>query len=96
MVNAASNFEISIGDTAALIAEVMNANIDIITDEQRFRPEGSEVNRLFGDNTLLKQLTGWEPAFGGIEGFKRGLEITSGWFSDPTNLNLYRPGRYTI
>ena len=96
VVNASSNFEISIGDTAQLIAEVMNVQLEIVTDEQRLRPEGSEVNRLFGDNSLLRQLTGWEPAYGGIEGFKRGLVTTAQWFSDPANLMRYRPGSYTV
>ena len=72
MVNAASNFEISIGDTAALIAEVMNSDVEIRTDEQRLRPEGSEVNRLFGANSRLRELTGWEPAYGGLRGFQAG------------------------
>ena len=96
VVNAASNFEISIGDTARLIGEVMNVDLEIITDEQRMRPEGSEVNRLFGDNTLLRQLTGWQPAFGGLEGFRRGLAQTAEWFSDPANLACYRPGTYAV
>ena len=96
VVNAASNFEISIGDTAALIAEVMNAEVKISTDEQRLRPEGSEVNRLYGDNNRLRQLTGWQPAYGGLEGFRRGLAITAEWFSDPTNLARYRPGIYAV
>lgn len=96
VVNAASNFEISIGDTAALIAEVMNAEVKISTDERRLRPEGSEVNRLYGDNNLLRQLTGWQPAYGGLEGFRRGLAITAEWFSDPANLARYRPGIYTV
>ena len=46
VVNAASNFELSIGDTAALIAYVMNVEVEISTDDQRLRPEGSELNRL--------------------------------------------------
>ncbi len=96
VVNAASNFEISIGDTAALIAEVMNEQLEIITDEQRMRPEGSEVNRLFGDNTCLRQLTGWQPAYGGLSGFRRGLAQTAEWFSDPANLARYRPGTYAV
>ena len=96
VVNAASNFEISIGDTAALIAEVMNVELEIITDEQRMRPEGSEVNRLFGDNTRLRQLTEWQPAYGGLEGFRRGLAQTAEWFSDPSNLARYRPGTYAV
>jgi NAD dependent epimerase/dehydratase len=96
VVNAASNFEISIGDTAALIAEVMNVELEIVTDEQRIRPEGSEVNRLFGDNTRLRQLTGWQPTYGGLEGFRRGLALTAEWFSDPANLACYRPGTYAV
>jgi len=96
VVNAASNFEISIGATAALIAEVMNVELTIKTDEQRLRPEGSEVNRLFGDNNRLRELTGWEPAYGGLDGFRRGLAITAEWFSDPANLARYRPGSYAV
>ena len=96
VVNAASNFEISIGDTAALIGEVMNVELDIVTDDQRLRPDGSEVNRLFGDNSRLRQLTGWKPAYGGLEGFRRGLARTAEWFSDPANLARYRPGSYVV
>jgi NAD dependent epimerase/dehydratase len=96
VINAASNFEISIGDTASLIAEVMQAEVDICTDEQRLRPEGSEVNRLFGDNSRLRELTAWQPAYGGLEGFRRGLECTAEWFRDPTNLARYRPGSYAV
>ena len=94
--NAASNFEISIGDTASLIAEVMNVELEIITDEQRLRPQGSEVNRLFGDNRRLRELTGWQPTYGGLEGFRRGLTCTAEWFSDPANLACYRPSGYAV
>jgi NAD dependent epimerase/dehydratase len=96
VVNSASNFEISIGDTASLIGEVMNVDLEIVTEEQRIRPEGSEVNRLFGDNTRLRHLTGLQPAYGGLEGFRRGLAQTAEWFSDPTNLAHYRPGTYAV
>ena len=96
VVNAASQFEISIGDTAALIAEVMNAEVEIITDEQRLRPEASEVNRLFGDNTRLRELTGWQPAYGSQDGLRRGLQRTAEWFIDPSNLARYRPGTYAV
>lgn len=95
-INSASNFEVSIGDTAALIAESMNASIEIITDEERLRPERSEVNRLFGDNSLLRQLTDWAPEFSGLDGFKRGLQITSEWFVNPKNLSHYRPDIYSV
>ncbi|EAU71136.1 Putative nucleotide sugar epimerase [Synechococcus sp. BL107] len=96
IVNAASNFEISIGDTASLIAKAMNVELDIITDENRLRPEGSEVNRLFGDNSLLRQLTNWQPRYGGLDGFERGITETAEWFSNPANLALYRPNSYSI
>jgi len=96
VLNTASNFEISIGETASLIAEVMNVDHEILMDEQRLRPEGSEVNRLFGDNTRLRNLTGWKPAFGELEGFRRGLSRTAEWFTDPANLNLYRPSSYAV
>ena len=96
VVNAASNFEISIGDTAALIGDVMNVDLEIVTDEQRMRPESSEVNRLFGDNTRLRNLTGWQPTYGGLEGFRLGLGQTAEWFSDPGNLERYRPGTYAV
>ena len=96
VINAASQFEISIGDTAALIAEVMNAQVEIVTDGQRLRPEASEVNRLFGDNSRLRELTGWQPTFGGLDGFRQGLQKTAEWFSDPANLARYRPGSYAV
>ena len=66
----ANNYEISIGDLALLIAEVMNVEIKIDTDKARIRPENSEVNRLFGDYSLINSLTGWEPNFQGLEGLK--------------------------
>lgn len=96
VVNFGSNFEISIGDTARLIAEAMNTEIEIITDETRLRPENSEVERLWADNTKAKQLFGWQPAYGGREGFKRGLAETAEWFQDSANLGSYKADRYNI
>lgn len=95
-LNASSNFEISIGDTVKLIAEVMNSNVEVVKDKDRMRPETSEVNRLYGDNKYIKSITNWEPQFDGINGFKRGLEITSKWFSDPNNLSKYKSNSYII
>ena len=74
----------------------MNVELEVVMDERRIRPVGSEVNRLFGDNTRLRQLTGWQPAFGGLDGFRRGLRLTAEWFSDPANLARYRPGTYAV
>ena len=96
VINSASGFEISIGDTAALIAEVMNKNVEIISDEKRIRPKDSEVNRLFGDNRLLKQITTWHPKYAGLKGFKEGLSATAEWFSNPQNLEFYKSNIYSI
>ena len=96
VVNFGSNFEISIGDTARLIAEVMDTEIEIITDESRLRPANSEVERLRADNTKAKELFGWQPAYGGREGFKRGLAKTAAWYQDPANLVSYKADRYNI
>tara|TARA_A100001011_G_scaffold400030_1_gene511843 strand:+ start:3542 stop:4543 length:1002 start_codon:yes stop_codon:yes gene_type:complete len=96
VINSASNFEISIQETAMMIAEIMNVEIEIISDDNRIRPEGSEVSRLYGDNKLLKNLTDWKPNFSGIDGFKRGLKLTIDWFSKEENLNFYKTNLYTI
>jgi NAD dependent epimerase/dehydratase len=96
VINFGSNFEISIGDTVKLIAEVMGTEIEVDTDEERLRPKDSEVERLWADNTKAKQLFGWEPAYGGREGFKRGIAATAAWFTDPRNLANYKADRYNI
>ena len=96
VINVASNFEISIGETAKMIAEVMNKSIEIETEDIRLRPKDSEVNRLYGDNTLIKEITDWDPQYSGLDGFKKGLEITSNWFSDKKNLSKYKPNIYEI
>ena len=96
VVNLGSNFEISIGDTALLIAEVMHSEIEIVTDEARVRPERSEVSRLWADNSKAKELFSWKPVYGGREGFKRGLAETAEWFQDLANLAKYQADRYNI
>lgn len=96
VINFGSNFEISIGDTAQLIAEVMNREIEIDTDETRLRPENSEVERLWADNSKAKKLLNWQPSYGGRDGFKRGLLETAEWFMNPANLAVYKVDRYNI
>lgn len=96
VVNFGSNFEVSIGDTAALIAEAMNAQVEIVTEEQRLRPANSEVERLWADNAKALDLFGWSPAYGGREGLKRGLAETAQWFLRPENLRGYKADIYNI
>jgi len=95
-VNLGSNFEISIGDTAKLIAEVMNAEIEIIADEVRMRPNKSEVDRLLADNKKARDLFGWQPNYGGLGGFRQGLIETAEWFTREDNLCCYKEDIYNI
>ena len=67
-----------------------------MTSDERLRPPGSEVERLWADNSKAKTLLGWEPAYGGHNGFRRGLAETIDWFGDPTNLARYKWDRYNI
>ncbi len=95
-VNAGSGFEVSIGDTARRIIDLMGADAAIVTDDQRLRPEASEVERLWADSSLMTSLTGWTPEYGGGAGFDRGLRETIDWFSDPANLSRYKTDRYVL
>lgn len=95
VVNIGSNFEVSIGNTARLIAALMNADIDIHCAAERLRPEASEVERLWADNGKAGRLLGWQPDYGGLEGFERGLTETIAWFTQADNLKGYKDG-YTL
>jgi dTDP-glucose 4,6-dehydratase len=96
VTNIGSGFEISIADTVSAIAEAMGAEIQVMQDEKRMRPEASEVERLFAGTEMARKLFGWEPEFSGREGFLRGLAETAEWFQDPANLAVYKTDRYNI
>lgn len=96
VINIGSNYEVSIGETVKLIAEVMGAEITIETDAQRVRPDNSEVERLWAANAKAHELLGWQPEYAGVEGLRRGLAITADWFRQPGNLQLYKTDRYTV
>jgi len=96
VTNLGSNFEVSIGETARLISEVMGVDVNIVTDEQRLRPEKSEVERLWAANGRAADLLGWRPKYSGLEGFRRGLSETVEWFSKPSNLASYKADIYNL
>ena len=96
VINLGSNFEISIGDTAHAIADAMGISIETITDEQRLRPEKSEVERLWASNTKARELLGWQPQYGGREGFLRGLTETIAWFREPSHLSAFKANIYNL
>ena len=91
-VNIAGNQEISMCDTLQLIAKIMNADVTFVEDEQRLRPKNSEVFRLRGDNTKIKQLTGYTPSYS----LEDGLRETVKWFLDKNNLKKYKYEIYNV
>ena len=91
-VNVCSNYEISMRDTLYLIADIMGKEINFVEDTQRLRPKNSEVFRLWGDNTKIKGLTGFEPEYD----IRRGLEETIKWFTCKDNLKKYKSNIYNV
>ena len=96
VINLGSNYEISIGDTCQTIAEVMEKEVEILTDDERLRPEKSEVERLWASNDKAREILNWVPHYGAIEGFRRGLTETVEWFSRPENLSAYKSDMYNL
>ena len=95
-INLGSGFEISIKETAETIAKLMNTKLDLVDDEQRVRPENSEVERLHASIEKAKTLLGWQPELKGLAGFETGLKKTIEWFSNPKNLSRYKADRYNL
>ncbi len=91
-INIATQSEITVGDLAQKIINQINPEAKIITDEQRLRPEKSEVMRLFGSNQKLIQLTGWKQTYSLDEGLKQTID----WFKQPDNLIKYKHDIYNI
>ncbi len=96
VINLGTGFDISVGDTAHLIAELMKLPLEIESDAQRLRPDGSEVERLQASTSHARALTGWSPRYAGPDGLRDALLETIAWFTEPANLRLYRPDAYAI
>jgi len=90
VINAGSNYEISIGDTVKKIINILGEDIKIICDENRLRPEKSEVNRLWADNTKIKQLTDWAPKYT----IDEGLAETVKWIKK--NMQYFKTDIYNV
>lgn len=91
-INIATNSEISVGDLAQKLIDIINPKAKIITDESRLRPEKSEVERLLGSNAKIKSLTDWKMDATLDEGLRRTIE----WFKEPSNLSKYKTDVYNI
>lgn len=91
-INIATGKEHSIGDVAKVLISELNPDARIITDDQRLRPEASEVFRLMGDNTLITTLTDWRPTYE----LDAGLRDTIAWFKNSENLSRYKAWLYNV
>ena len=95
-INLGSNFEVSIGETMELISGIMKVQVETKKEDERVRPENSEVERLWACNLKAKEILGWAPVYGGRAGFVKGLEETTAWFSNANNLKSYKSNIYNI
>lgn len=90
VINAGSNYEISIGDTVKKIIDIIGKDVKIICEEERIRPENSEVNRLWADNTRIKKITEWMPKYT----IEEGLKETIKWIED--NMKHFKTDIYNV
>jgi len=81
-----------VGDTLNVIRELMGSDVEFLTDDQRIRPERSEVFRLWCDNSNIHRLTGFEPQYS----IRQGLQETINWFTRPENLAKYKSDIYNV
>jgi UDP-glucose 4-epimerase len=90
--NAGSGREIAVGDLAQLIAKLMGTTVVVHSEDERRRPEHSEVDRLVSDSSAIGRAASWKPS----HTLTQGLEATIEWFSDPRNLARYKADRYNV
>ena len=91
-INIATQQEISMGDLASMLINIINPSATVVSDEVRLRPGKSEVERLLGSNEKIRQLTSWKPTYS----FEQGLRQTIEWFSDKKNLSRYKADIYNV
>lgn len=96
ILNLGSNYEISIGELVKTISDLMQQDVEILSDEQRLRPKDSEVERLWADNTKALEKLSWQPSYSGLQGLQSGLKQTIDWFSKSENLRRYKADMYNV
>ena len=92
VVNVGSNYEISVLNTFNIIKDIMKSNVEFITEEERIRPEKSEVQRLWCDNSKIIKHTSFKPEYS----IEEGLEKTINWFQESKNLKKYKTAIYNV
>ncbi len=89
-INIATQLEISIDELVQKIINILNREAKIVQEEQRLRPEKSEVKRLLGSNEKIRSITNWKPKYS----LNQGLLETIEWYKNTENLKLYKPHIY--
>ncbi|MGL4731443.1 MAG: NAD-dependent 4,6-dehydratase LegB [Clostridium sp.] len=90
VINAGSNYEITIGDLVKKIINIIGEDVKILCDDERIRPEKSEVNRLWADNKKIIELTDWKPNYT----LDQGLEETINWIKN--NMKYFKTDIYNV
>lgn len=91
-LNISSNYEVSVENTFLLIKKLMNSDVEFVQNAARIRPKNSEVFRLWGDNSFIKNETGFSPK----HSLEQGLKKTIAWFLNPENLKFYKTNIYNV
>jgi NAD dependent epimerase/dehydratase len=91
-INICSNSEISMDALLNKIKSIMHADAAVESESRRMRPPGSEVYRLYGDNALIRELTGYEPDYT----IDQGLQLTCEWFKQQENRGKYKANIYNV
>jgi UDP-glucose 4-epimerase len=92
VLNTGTGVETSIGDVVQMVGEILGVEPDVEREDERVRPDASEVMRLVSDASALRESTGWTPAVT----LRDGLAGTVEWFADPANLVRYRTDRFVL
>lgn len=87
-----SNHEIAIGDLVEVIGEIMGRRIEVVCQQERLRPDKSEVQRLQCENSKLRKASGFAPRIP----LREGLQRTVNWFAQPENLRRYKGSLYNV
>lgn len=95
-INLGSGFDVRIEKLVELVGEILNRKLEINIDDERVRPDKSEVDRLLACNKKAEELLDWTPVFQGEDGLKRGLEETISWFEKQLGDDEIPADRYTI
>ena len=93
--NIGSNFEISIGDVANSILQILESKAELVSEDARVRPSNSEVNRLWADISKIQKVFGWNPNYGLETGFRAGLVKTIEWYLNEKNLSKFKSNTIT-